>query len=354
MALITSQYEAEDKTPVSIQAFGELLVSSGTVPAEEQIAVAVSGGPDSMALCYLLSCWAAHFNPDLEIHALTVDHGLRPESAPEAYKTGEWVSAFPHVQHHILTKKATEGAPQAKIMEWARELRYGLLSEYCEQNDISKLYVAHHRDDQAETFLFRLAKGSGLDGLSAMRPVQSYNDRLVLCRPLLSLTKQGLIDVCEACDVSYVADPSNHNTDFARARLRKSAAILADEGLDAKRLSVTAARLARGREALDVFADRVYESSITGQDRNGLTFSCKGLSAEPMEIRLRVLQKAMRELRFRNNMGPSYGPRMERLEALLDRIFSDPSFKSATLGGFLFRLDKKRDELMVRREGNAW
>lgn len=338
--------------PVSAQAFGELLALSGTMPIEKRIAVAVSGGPDSMALCYLLSCWASHFAPELEIDALTVDHGLRRRSAPEARKTGAWVSVFPHVRHHILTRKETDDTPQAKIMEWARETRYGLLSEHCRQYDISKLYVAHHGEDQAETFLFRLAKGSGLDGLSAMRPVQNYNDHLALCRPLLSLTKKSLIDICEAGGVPYVDDPTNSNTDFARARLRKSAAVLAHEGLDAKRLSVTAARLARGREALDVFADRVYESTITGSDRNGLAFSYNGLAAEPMEIRLRVLQKAMAHIRHHNNMGSSYGPRMERFEALLGRIFGDPSFKSATLGGFIFVRDKKRDELAIIPEGN--
>lgn len=348
------RYEGGAPSSVTWQEFDGLLAASGTTPAadEKAVAVAVSGGPDSMALCYLMSCRAAHYNPRLQIHAVTVDHGLRAGAAAEARKAGQWLADFPHVRHAILGGgRDGRSAPESRIMEYARDMRYGLLSDYCAQHRISKLYVAHHKDDQAETFLFRLAKGSGLDGLSAMRPVQPFGDDLALCRPFLTVEKERLVASCKAYDVPYAEDPSNRRDDFARVRLRQSADILAAEGLSAKRLSVTAARLDRARQALVFYADIAYEQAVRQESGHAVSFSFAALAAAPEEIRLRVLQKAVTVLRRRLDRAHVYGPRTERFEALADRIFSDPSFKSATLGGFIFARDKKRDELAVTPEG---
>src|SRR5690606_21458404 len=128
------------------------------------------------------------------IHALTVDHGLRAESAQEAKAVAAWVKDWPRIRHSVLNISALRG--QSRRMEQAREKRYEVMARYCADKKIGHLFLAHHLDDQAETFLFRLAKGSGLDGLAAMKPRQRYDDNLVLLRPLLDTPKAALIKIC--------------------------------------------------------------------------------------------------------------------------------------------------------------
>jgi tRNA(Ile)-lysidine synthase len=201
-----------------------------------RVAVAVSGGPDSMVLCRVLS-FAGEGADGINIHALTVDHGLRAEASEEAELVGEWVKGWPCVKHAVLTRKAVKG--KTKIQEQAREDRYRLLARYCRDHGIETLFLAHPADDQAETILFRLAMGSGIDGLAGMQSRMQHQEHgLMLCRPFLGITKEDLVACCRAENIPYVTDPSNKNPHFARIRLRQSSEILAREGLSAKRLFV--------------------------------------------------------------------------------------------------------------------
>jgi tRNA(Ile)-lysidine synthase len=155
-------------------------------------AVAVSGGPDSMTLAKLLSSWATQNNKT--IHALTVDHGLRAESADEAAQVAAWLKNWPNTRHSVLKWEGDK--PQNRIQEEARNARYRLMTDYCAGQGISSLFLAHHQDDQAETFLLRLAMGSGLDGLAAMRAVHKTGAGLILLRPFLTLPKERLLATC--------------------------------------------------------------------------------------------------------------------------------------------------------------
>ena len=308
----------------------------------EPVAVAVSGGPDSMALCHLLSQWVGR--NATEIHAITVDHGLRPEAAKEAAQVGEWLADWPHIKHVILTRETAEA--DSRIMEDARNDRYAMMAAYCKAQVIKTLFVAHHRDDQAETFLFRLAKGSGLDGLACMKDAQPYNDDLTILRPLLAYSKGDLVATCEAAHVPYIEDPSNQNDNYARPRLRKSAEVLAEEGLTAKRLSVTASRMARARSALEEITEDIFARAVQQSDMDKIALDYNFLMSQPEEIRLRIIMKLM------NTLGPerNYAPRMEKCEELESRIFSAKNFKAATLGGVIFRLDKDRKSLSAEKE----
>lgn len=297
-----------------------------------RVAVAVSGGPDSMALCALLARWAdAH---GVEVHALTVDHGLREGSAEEARQVGADLADFSCVQHHILT---WENPSARRVQEEARKARYALMAEYCAAQRIGTLFLAHHRDDQAETVLFRLAKGSGLDGLCGMREVYDYSDDLKLCRPLLGVSKDDLIAVCETLGVSYVDDPSNESEDYARVRLRKSRAVLEDEGLTAKRLVVSAKRLVRARDALDEMAEKAYIDAIQEKNTKQVVFKTKSLLGWPEEIMLRAVIKAMQGLR----PGREYAPRMEKIEDLVFDLIHEEVFRKRTLGGVIIERDDK-------------
>jgi tRNA(Ile)-lysidine synthase len=309
----------------------------------EMLAVAVSGGPDSMALCRVLSLWSAA-NGDIPVHAFTIDHGLRAESEHEARQVGQWLAAWPNVSHRIITLDLA--GTDSRVMETARRARYEALAAACRDAGAKFLFLAHHRDDQAETFLFRLAKGSGLDGLAGMEAMSAYDDNLTLARPFLTAGKDELIAFCEAQGIPFVNDPTNENPDYARPRLRAARAALEAEGLSAKRLAVTAARMGRARAALDHCAQKLFAESLKRKTDDGYIFSWEQLAAAPAEIRLRVLLRAMAEL-AEDDTG--YGPRRENLEDLEADLFSAPPFRRRTLGGVIVGLEKGLVEI-VREE----
>lgn len=304
------------------------------------IAVALSGGPDSMALLYLLS----HCSDVKTIYALTVDHDLRAESALEARRVGEWVSGWPKVEHHII--QWTGPKPRTAIMENARAARYRLMEEFCAARKVKKLFLGHNETDQAETFLFRLAKGSGIDGLGAMRMEQKFEGTdLVLLRPLLGVPKADLQSFCETRKIPHVNDPTNTNMDYARARLRQSLPALEEEGLSAKRLARTAKRLTAARDALDHYAEKLLRSGMV-VDRGRIVFRLPALKRAPMDIRIRAIRRSLSALGSRD-----YSPRLERLEDLLDAVFRNlPAAKRFTLGGFVFTPDHKRGRFVIARE----
>lgn len=306
------------------------------------VACAVSGGPDSMALLYLLSRWGKDHGA--RVAAFTVDHGLRAESAGEAKTVGEWTCIFPDVTHEILRWEGVK--PESRILEEARAARYALLSDAMARTGAKHLFVAHHQDDQAETFLIRLAKGSGLDGLSGMREVQAFGDGKWIVRPLLGATKADLVAVCEKNAVPFVVDPTNKNEAYLRPRLRAAQSILEEEGLSSKRLSVTARRMLRARDALDSMAADLRKRAARAGRGDGVVLDMALLREAPEELALRVFLSVMDDLR----PDADYGPRMEKAENLLERFLRDESFNGATLGGCIFAIDRKNGTVWIRKE----
>lgn len=319
------------------------LISSLLPAPSGRLGVAVSGGPDSMALLYALSQTGR-----FEIDALTFDHGLRSDSAAEAALVGQWVADWPGVTHHILRWGGDK--PTTAIMEAARAARYDALCAWCDGHGIASLCVAHHAGDQAETILFRLAKGSGLDGLGGMADRASWPGYAVeILRPLLETGRDDIIAFCRDAGVPYVNDPSNVNDDYARPRLRKIMPLLAAEGLSEKRLSRTALRLRRAREALDFYTAQLAAQSVRfdGEDRVGI--DVPALRAAPEEIRIRLIRQVAARIA---PDGDGYGLRLDRLEAGLFDLFADPPrMRRFTLGGLVFGLDGRGARLEIAREG---
>jgi tRNA(Ile)-lysidine synthase len=317
--------------PITSEQFDRMM--SGFAPAlagEKFLAVAVSGGGDSMALAALLSGWCAARG--ISLLALTVDHGLRPESGKEARQVAKWVKAF-GLKHRILNWEGEK--PKTRIQEKAREARYDLMAQACRKAKITYLFLAHHGDDQMETFLFRLAKGSGLDGLSGMSALQHMEDfGIVLARPLLQVTHADLIATCEAHNIPWAEDPSNQKPEYARVRLRTARSVLVSEGLTPGRLAVTAARLGRAASAIDQLTEKQYKNCTENIDPKRIEINFFKLKSEPEEIVLRILKKSIEGVT--GGRGPAL--RLQRLEALTARILTDPSFKGATIGGAAFRL----------------
>ena len=327
--------------PLTVEEFSALL-SSGFGQAlcgASAVAVGLSGGPDSMALTRLLSLVAEKNPGSPDIHALTVDHGLRAESAAEAAQVHEWVAGWTGVEHHILKWKEK---PESRIQEEARFARYELMAGYCRERGISHLFLAHHRDDQAETFLFRLAKGSGLDGLSGMKPVQGYGG-LTLLRPFLDIPKSRLLASCAEMGIPFVQDPSNESENFARIRLRQSAGILAEEGLSAKRLATTARRLERARVALDEMAEKALEEITLEKDTNRIVLNSETYGKLAEELALRVLLKVIKTFRPEED----YAPRLEKIEDLLGDLRAENPFRKRTLGGVVFERNDKQGQIIL-------
>ena len=306
--------------------------------AQKSLAVALSGGPDSMALAHALHALG------FKLHLLTVDHGLRDESADEAKSVGAWVRGWKGCTHHILRWQGQKAA--SRIQENARAARYGLMAEYCRMHGIAHLCLAHHRDDQAETVLLRLAAGSGLDGLAGMRDMQVM-DGLTLVRPFLSVPKSDLIAYCRMHDLSYVEDPSNVADKFARVRLRHAREILEREGLSSKRLSLSAQRLARGRDALEFYAEQVYNDTLQNKNTKRIVLKKSLLLQAPEDIVFRVLEKVFFDLA---GEGDFYGPRMERMETILHDLLRPGAFRKRTLGGAVISVDTKNDAIVFEKE----
>jgi tRNA(Ile)-lysidine synthase len=310
----------------------------------EKMALAVSGGPDSMAMADII--WQFAKDQKISLHILTVDHGLRDNAKAEAQMVADWVGSkkSERLKHKIL--KWEEDKPDTAIMEAARSARYELMAEYCSQHDIEHLAVAHHQDDQAETFLIRLAKGSGLDGLSAMQDIRDLNENLKILRPFLTVTKEELIKYCDDHKIPYVHDPSNDNDDYLRPRLRQSMDVLAEEGLTSKRLATTANRIGRARQALEEIADNAFQACLLEKDDNHHAFDWNKLKACPEEIVFRVVQSAMENQRVEAD----YNIRMDRLENLFESLWlNTENFKPRTLGGFKISI-KNQPQLMLMIE----
>lgn len=315
---------------------------------EAIVAVAVSGGPDSMALLALVQEWAAARGK--RVHALTVDHALRVESAHEAAQVGTWIDVhFPGVTHEILRRDPAAITP-TRLQEQARHDRYELMRGACARAGIGHVLLAHHRDDQAETFLFRLCKGSGLDGLAAMK-AQSDRDGLLLLRPLLDVDKERLIATCAARGVPYVKDPSNKNDKFARVRLRQLKEALSHEGLSTRRLAATAARMARAREALAFYAAQAWDASLISDEQGTLTFDWQQLHGCPADIRVRVLTRALETV---VPAAHGYGPRLDQVESLALEIFPESvagdGFTRTTRHHCLIERSAARNMLVIRAE----
>lgn len=299
----------------------------------ERVLLAVSGGPDSIALMHLFARW----QPDLprpRILVATVDHGLRSESADEAVFVAREAAAlgFPH---KILVW--TGPKPETGLQEVAREARYRLLVQHAREQGATHLATAHTLDDQAETVLMRMARGSGLSGLAGMRRERDC-DGIRHVRPLLDIPKQDLLALCESEGWRFVTDPSNTNERFARVRWRKLIPSLAAEGLTAERLFRLAERIARADEALEAKAADAFCRAEPVFDGKALDLKAAFLADEPNEIALRVLMKAL----SKTGIGLE-ASRLNRLEACLERLqaaLAEGEGLRLTIAGALIRLDR--------------
>lgn len=306
------------------------------------ILVAVSGGPDSIALMHLLARWSAAA-PRPRIIVATVDHGLRREAAEEAAFVAREAKAL-GLPYRTLIWQGPK--PASGIQEAAREARYRLLVQCAHEEGASHLVTAHTQDDQAETVLMRMARGSGLTGLGGMRRERD-RDGIRHVRPLLGYPKSVLLDLCRRENWPFVTDPSNADERYARVRWRKLMPSLAAEGLTAERLARFAERMTQAEEALDAKARGAFTRSGSRIDEEGLSINAVPLSEEPFEIALRLLALALAQAGI-----DLRGARLQRLEACVERLreaIGKGEGLRLTIAGALIQLDRS-GRLAIRPE----
>ena len=291
------------------------------------LAVAVSGGGDSLALMHLLSAFAKAHKLKSPI-VLTVDHGLRKTSGKEARQVAAWAKKA-GLAAHVLSWRGAK--PKSGVEAAAREARYRLMGDWLAKHKIAALYVGHTIDDQAETFLLRLARGSGLDGLAAMRarapwPVPGF-PLLSVERPLLGITRGDLRVYLTALGQAWQDDPMNEDAAFDRVKIRKARGALADLGLTPSRSAAAATHLARARAALETVTEAVL-ARAAGQGQGGGLLDPAVLAAAPREVGLRALAAMLMAV-----SGQPYRPRFDALERLFDKVVAGSLGKGATLHG---------------------
>ncbi|MEN3951588.1 tRNA lysidine(34) synthetase TilS [Iodidimonas sp. SYSU 1G8] len=302
------------------------------------LCVAVSGGADSMALALLARDWAA--SRGISLTALTVDHGLRPEAAAEAIQVGDWMAAA-CIGHETLAWRET---PRGNVQAAARRARYALLDEWCAARGVPILLIAHHLEDQAETVLLRLGRGSGVHGLAGMAPETAppWPGAPSRLRPLLDVPRARLVATLRARGQAWIEDPSNADRRYARVRARGAWPHLAALGITPARLAATARAMARARAVLD---DQVHDwlARTCRFDSGGYAVLAYPVPKETRdETGLRALAFILMAVG-----GADYAPRLDALERLWGRI-KRGDIGAATLGGC--RLISSGDGLLVVRE----
>lgn len=306
--------------------------------------LAVSGGADSMAMMHLAARWAALHRGHTLVVA-SVDHGLRKGSRKEAEWVGEQARAM-GLTHEVLVWKGAK--PSTGIQEAARTARYDLLAEFAWRHvgrGPVAVVTAHTEDDQAETFLMRLARGSGLDGLTGMSEERLLGPERAcrLVRPLLTVSRARLEATLNAAGIVWIEDPSNASDRFERARLRKARAQLEELGLTNEMIALSARRLERARCALEAAARGLErDARLDLHDGAFASFDVQAFAAAPQEVRLRLIARLIAA--FGGQATPA---RLSKLEALVQRM-SGPAFAAATIGGTI--VSRHGDEVRVFRE----
>jgi tRNA(Ile)-lysidine synthase len=306
--------------------------------------LAVSGGPDSTALLVLAARWAKRLRRAPKLLAVTIDHGLRVEARREAAATKRLARAL-GVPHRTLRWQGRK--PASGLQEAARLARYRLLARVALRAGAAHILTAHTLDDQAETVLFRLARGSGLVGLGGMAqtsPLPIGGDGAIfLVRPLLHVPKARLVATLQTARVPYSEDPSNRDPRFTRVRLRELMPALAGEGLDARGLARLAARMRRAEATVEFAVDAACAALAPPPWRHDapVVFETGRFATLPAEVALRLLGRAVA------HAGAEGSVELAKLEMLYDALRLARSRLRRTLAGALITL--RNDRLTVER-----
>lgn len=319
-----------EKTPV---AESELPALFDDFARSRKVLLAVSGGPDSTALLVLAAKWRAARGQGPDLIAATIDHKLRAASKREAKMVAKLAASL-GIPHHTLAWKGKK--PVTGLQEAAREARFAMFSRLAKEIGADVLMTAHTRDDQAETVLHRMGRGSGLGGLAGIRRVHERSG-IFLARPFLDLPKARLVATLKKLRIPFASDPTNRDTKYLRARLRKLAPLLAREGITAANLALMAKRLARANAALNRLADEAAFALRTDAE-GGRAFEARGFFLMPDELSIRMLRDAVDA---QGSEGPAELAKVEGLHEALVQAYRAGEGLRRTLAGALVALSEK-------------
>ena len=308
------------------------------VGVNTNFAVALSGGPDSLALLYLAKNFAKKNN--LKFIATSIDHRLREDSSKEI----KWIKKLMKKEKvSFVSRKVIKKISSSNTLSTARKFRYELLIDVCKKNKFKYLLTAHHLDDEIETFLMRLIRGSGIKGLSSLKPVSKYKGgEISIVRPLLKYSKKCLIKYLAKMKQPYIYDNTNQDMKYDRSRIRAIAENLINEGLDKKRILEVIQNLKKADEAITVSVNNYLKKCISLGRNNTLKFNNKKFKKAPVEIQYRIINKLCRLVGNKNKV-----PRSKSLQNLIEKINAG-DVKSHTLNGCIFMF--KSDEILISKE----
>ncbi len=297
--------------------------------------VGVSGGPDSLALSYITN--SLKNKSKFKFFFALVDHGIRKNSNTEALKVKDLLKKH-KIKLKILTNKKKI---KNNIQKNARDIRYQLLEGFCKKKKAKSLLMAHHQDDQVETFLIRLSRGSGVEGLSSMQEMTTLRSGIRLIRPLLEFNKKTLKNIAKQAFGKVFNDPSNVNKKYLRTNIRSLKSNLVNKGINIEKIVRSIKNLASTKEALDFYVLRSMKKFVKFE-KNSTILNLVQFQKEPQEIRFRIINDIVKK---RSNS--YYPPRSKKVINLING-FKNNRLKKCTLGGCIF--ERKKSLLYVSKE----
>ena len=304
---------------------------SSSLKIKEDLAVAVSGGPDSLALAYLTKCYS--LKNKIKVKYYLVNHMLRKEATLEAETVKKILKK---IDIHCTILNWNGKKPSKNIQATARDKRYSLLANECKKNNIKYLLLGHHLNDLFENFLIRIVRGSGLNGLISFSKNTKYRDQnLNIIRPLLNLEKKDLLHISNEVFSFFVKDPSNINEDYKRTRIRNLLYSLEKEGLDIKKLKLTINNLKDSDKSIKFYVDRNLKKNVVFLKRKNTYILSYNFFDQSHEIIFRSLTKLIQKLG-----GKYYPVRGKSINELIKGI-NKKTFTKVTLGGcFIERINE--------------
>jgi tRNA(Ile)-lysidine synthase len=330
--LKNKKFNLNNKTSLIYSNFKKYLDKSSK---EKAFLVAVSGGSDSLALTALSKIYSNEKKKN--IFFVLIDHGIRTGSGKEA----KAVKSLLKKKKINLTILKNKDKINKNIQSQARDVRYKLLLNFCIKKKIKFLLTGHHRDDQIETFLIRLSRGSGIQGLSSMRKTSNLNGTIKLIRPLLDEKKKDLIILAKKYFGKIFKDPSNTNQKYLRTKIRDLIKLFEKSGIKHDKIISSINNLGTTRDTLNNYISKIEKICVT-KKRKELSINLKFFSSENDEIQLKIFSNCIK------NISKSYyPPRAKKIVNLLNRVKSEKELK-ATLGGCI--IQKINNNLVIYKE----
>ena len=302
---------------------------------KKRFVVAVSGGPDSLALVALSKAYM--YQKKTKFFYVLVNHNIRKNSLEEAKKVKDLLKKK-KINLKIIsnTKKIKKN-----IQSEARNIRYSILSDFCLKNKAKALLTAHNLEDQVETFFIRLSRGSGLKGLSGMSYKSKIKKNVNLYRPLLEVNKSNLIKISKLIFHSYVKDPSNKNFKYLRTKVRSLKKHLEKSGIEYNQIFKSINNLSKSKASLESFLNKIFYEIIKRKDR-AILINLERFKDYNNEIKIAIINEAIRKLKKNY-----YDLRAKKVNNLIN-IIKNKEFKRTTLGGCIF--SKKGNHLCLEKE----